>query len=61
MKLKINIYGHIQNITILQNYKIAKLLTIILFGIIFSDTPKDIVNLLMKIFSLGPDEDRRTC
>ena len=38
-----------------------KILIIILFGIIFSDTPKDISSLLMEIFSLGPDEDRRTC
>ena len=30
-------------------------------GITFSDTPKVISKLLMKIFSLGPDEDRRTC
>ena len=30
-------------------------------GITFSDTPKAISKLLMKIFSLGPDEDRRTC
>ena len=42
-------------------YKIGKLSLIILLGITFSDTPKVISKLLMKTFSLGPDEDRRTC
>ena len=29
--------------------------------LLFSDTPKGYTKLLGKIFSLGPDEDRRTC
>ena len=51
-----NIYNNLYKIL-----QIGKLLLIILLGITFSDTPKDISKLLMKTFSLGPDEDRRTC